>query len=407
MVSLLIVEDEDQLRENIAGFLRSYPGEFEVVTAFTGEQGLEEIRTRPVDLLLTDVCLPGIDGIEVVGQALKVRPRLKVVVMTAFSSSEMRDAANRAGAFRFVEKPVDLEELREILLQVSRTATGWAGVLDGLDIFDLVQLLVVTRKRRVVRVANGEREGTLVFDNGALIHASSGDLEGEEAFFEMITWHGGSFEAPRESSSGQFLPNISVSATHLMMEAARRRDEAMISEGDFGLPEPFDLDDVVPAMSSGEALEDGSAGGTRPAKQARAVSVGPQSPACGDGKGAGLAPYLEQLKSIRGYLASAILDSAGQVMALHSADGETAFEAASAAFGEVFRCAHEGSSELGLGAHHTILVSTSKCVVVLECSGEDSAAHIHWVVVLALSGNQTQAKMSLKRLIPQVVAELS
>lgn len=409
MANLLIVEDEDQLRENIAGFLRSYSDEFEVITAATGEQGLEEIRTRSVDLLLTDVRLPGIDGIEVVCQALKVRPQLKVVVMTAFSSSEMRDAADHAGALRFVEKPVDLHELRKTLLEVSRTATGWACLLGGLDIFDLVQLLAVTRKRRSVRIANGRHEGMLVFDNGSLTHASSGELEGEEAFFEMVRWHGGSFEESPEPSPGQPLPNISVSVAHLMMEAARRRDEVMISEKDFGPPGPLGVDGAVVALSSWQTPEDGSAEVAPPVNQLQGVC--PRASGAnleGARKDAtGMEAYLEQLKSIRGYLASVILDSTGQVLALHSAGGPTAFEAASAAFGEVFRCAHEGSSEFGLGAYRSMLISTSECVVMTECSGEGSSVHIHWIVVLALSGNQALTKMSFKRLMPQVVAELS
>jgi Nif-specific regulatory protein len=113
---LLVVDDEATARRALATLLTD--DGFVVETAASGEEALEKLSQSPPDVLLTDVRMPGIDGIELLIRAKQLDANLAVVVMTAFGT--VRDAvrAMRAGAEHYVTKPVDVDELSLVLERV-------------------------------------------------------------------------------------------------------------------------------------------------------------------------------------------------------------------------------------------------------------------------------------------------
>jgi len=111
-------------------------------------------------------------------------------------------------------------------MQLSGTiASGWQGQVSGFDLFDVAQLLCLSGRTRALSLRFVAASGALVFREGQLVHASAGEISGEEAFFEMVGWAGGSFENMDPFSPGDFPDNIEVPTMHLLMEAARRKDE--------------------------------------------------------------------------------------------------------------------------------------------------------------------------------------
>lgn len=223
-MKILIVEDEPELLQNIAAYLMTSE-EIEVRMALSGEKALAFLESEnSIDVLLTDVRLPGIDGIEVVRRTVQGWPNVKIVVMTAFGSPDTKTRALRDGALRFIEKPLDMENLKSILKEVNQPRRGWSGAVCDLDIFDLTQLFLMTRRNRTVRVESHNNSGILAFEAGTLTHASTRGQQGAPAFCEMIGWDGGAFE---QISNGDVdhKPNINIPTTRLMLEAARLRDE--------------------------------------------------------------------------------------------------------------------------------------------------------------------------------------
>jgi CheY-like chemotaxis protein len=122
VTNVLIADDERSLVENLSTYLGSFAGQFSVRTAGSGEEALRVLEHDPtVQVLLTDVHMPGIDGIEVTRRARQLRPGLGVVVMTAYGSPGLRALAMQLGARNLLEKPLDLEELRTALLEAQET----------------------------------------------------------------------------------------------------------------------------------------------------------------------------------------------------------------------------------------------------------------------------------------------
>ncbi len=110
---LLIVEDETTLRESLSRvFLREG---YDVMGVGSAEAALEILAGDVFDLMITDIILTGIDGIELLRRAKERYPDLLVVIMTAYASVETAVNALRCGAYDYVMKPVIHEEIKRIV----------------------------------------------------------------------------------------------------------------------------------------------------------------------------------------------------------------------------------------------------------------------------------------------------
>src|ERR1700692_2022850 len=113
MPTLLIVEDEAKMRR----LLELHLGEdgFTTLSAGDAETGVKLLRENNVDLVVTDLKLPGINGLEFLQAAKRQNAALPVVVMTAFGSVETAVEAMKAGASDYVLKPFSLSEMRMVI----------------------------------------------------------------------------------------------------------------------------------------------------------------------------------------------------------------------------------------------------------------------------------------------------
>jgi two-component system response regulator FlrC len=110
---ILIVEDEESMREALRDWLTE--GGYEVETAKDGEEGLRIISDHDVALVLLDLRLPGKDGISVLKEAKALRPKLKVIIITAYPSPQTKAAALEEGVVDYVPKPFDMNDLEKII----------------------------------------------------------------------------------------------------------------------------------------------------------------------------------------------------------------------------------------------------------------------------------------------------
>ncbi|HEU5397583.1 MAG TPA: sigma-54 dependent transcriptional regulator [Verrucomicrobiae bacterium] len=108
---LLIVDDDPGQRSLLSSFLRSQ--QFEIVAADSGEQALERLRAEKFDMLISDVRMPGLSGMETLRLARKEHATLPVLLVTAFTDVRDAVAAMRDGAVNYLAKPIDLDELLE------------------------------------------------------------------------------------------------------------------------------------------------------------------------------------------------------------------------------------------------------------------------------------------------------
>ncbi|HHY92477.1 MAG TPA: response regulator [Firmicutes bacterium] len=113
---ILIIDDEKNIRLTLSACLEGT--DYEVETAISGEHGLEKFGAGRFDLVLLDMKLPGMDGMEVL-RRLKARdPSVKVIMMTAYATIETAVEAMKLGAVDYLKKPFTPEEIRLLVGQV-------------------------------------------------------------------------------------------------------------------------------------------------------------------------------------------------------------------------------------------------------------------------------------------------
>ncbi len=115
MRSILIVEDDPQLRQSFHRLLQEEG--YTVRTASSGESGLDEVKKKVPDLVIMDVRLPGMSGMETFQEIRKFDSRLPVIIMTAFGTTDTAIEATKLGAFDYVLKPFDIPDILTLIEQ--------------------------------------------------------------------------------------------------------------------------------------------------------------------------------------------------------------------------------------------------------------------------------------------------
>jgi two-component system nitrogen regulation response regulator NtrX len=107
--SLLIVDDEASILQTLGGLLGDEG--FEVATATNGYEALKKIESESHDLVLLDIWMPGIDGIETLKEIKKAAPQVQVIIITGHGTIETAVRATKLGAFDLIEKPLSIDKV--------------------------------------------------------------------------------------------------------------------------------------------------------------------------------------------------------------------------------------------------------------------------------------------------------
>jgi len=117
--SVLIVDDDSGMAETLADILSVFG--YAVTTASSAVTAVRMVtQTRP-DLVLMDVRMPGLSGVEALKTMKALAPQLAVIMMTAFARDDLAEEARRAAALAVLPKPLDMERLLALLTQVARS----------------------------------------------------------------------------------------------------------------------------------------------------------------------------------------------------------------------------------------------------------------------------------------------
>ena len=109
-ISILLIDDNDSQREVLSGFIKK--NGYRVITCENGEAGLKEIEKNYFDLVITDYRMPGINGLEVLKSVKDINPEIAVMIITAYGTIEDSVEAMKNGAWDYLCKPIDLDELQ-------------------------------------------------------------------------------------------------------------------------------------------------------------------------------------------------------------------------------------------------------------------------------------------------------
>ena len=226
---LLFVDDDpaflNSLQQLFAAMSR---GAWEISTAESHAQALRQLSRHAVDVVVLDIGMPVMDGVEFLRLLGRTYPGQQVVMLTGRTNEENRKICLDLGAALFLEKPVTPEGFEAVFASLDALAgalpqTGFRGMMRRVGLQDVLQMECLGRKSSVLEVFTGKKRGRIFIAEGSIIHAESGTLQGEVALYGLLGLRGGEFnllpftEPPRRTIAGHY--------EFLLMEAARLNDE--------------------------------------------------------------------------------------------------------------------------------------------------------------------------------------
>ncbi len=230
MKRVLVVDDEEDMLWMLQRNLNKGMQDVEILAAKSAEEALAILSDKPANLVITDINMPGMNGLDLLIEINNRFPATGVIIMTAYPSNAYENKAMMSGSLRFIEKPFDINDVRAIVKEALKVNEGFQGTVDGVDLIDIVQFNALSRATAALKVTTRDKEGMIFFKDGSVVHAMCGQETGENAFFTILRFNGGSLQNIR----GVQPPVVSInkSIEGLLFEAAVQNDEESALEND-------------------------------------------------------------------------------------------------------------------------------------------------------------------------------
>src|SRR2546422_1566035 len=212
------------------------PSQPEFFPATSGARAIALLDSQPFSLLISDLNMPKMDGLQVLTIVRRKFPQLRTAVMTSVVDAQFRTRAYAMGIDLFLEKPNTSQEITFFLdcieSLLGRELDGGFRGVQSKSLVDIIQLECLSQSSSVLKVTNGALSGKIWFNNGDVIDAESQDLGGEAAFRKILSWKTGNFEIlPADPERPRTIFN---SYQGLLLESAQALDEAQaqVPEGE-------------------------------------------------------------------------------------------------------------------------------------------------------------------------------
>jgi len=380
---VLVVDDEEALRLSIQDGLQHYSSEFRISTAPDGEHALNLLESESPALIVSDIRMPGIDGIELLLTCRKLYPRIPVILVSAYLSEQLERSARAFGAAGVIHKPLDLQELIAVIRKVlaegpEKSETN--GYLADFSLAGFLQLLAIEGKSCGVEIENqrGER-GVLWLQNGQLWNAKAGDLAGRDAALLILGWEYGHMNLRPQPKKPR--RRIKESLNFLLMEAARISDE----NGKIEVP----IDVVF--------SEDGC--------EHKPANVADHK----ENTMSNMQEILSRAKDVDGFVAIGAFSPQGELLGEVTTAGNQLAELGALA-NDVLLKAQKSTDIMGVGRGNQVHIEAPKANILVRCLNENTdfaatesgRAHLHMVYVLEKEGNIALAKMKLESIIQEL-----
>jgi CheY-like chemotaxis protein len=220
---VLIVDDEETLTWSMAKSLSKDKDKYEVLIANNGREALNLLKKSKVDLVISDIRMPDINGLDLLVRIKMEHPQTKVIIMTAYGSSDVQKEANRRGSLYYIEKPFEISDIRKIIIDLVGKKKGFQGKVFDVQLTDIIQMNCLGRLTTALVISRDGEKGVIYFNEGEIIHAECGEQKGTDAFYKILSWEEGEFV-----SNIGFVPPVQTIFTsweHLLVEGMRRNDD--------------------------------------------------------------------------------------------------------------------------------------------------------------------------------------
>ena len=233
MDKVLIVDDDELFLDIVKQGLQNYKSQFQVLTASDGDEAIEVLNREYISVLVTDLVMPKLDGLELLAHMTRSHPATPCIVMTGYGSPAIKKRADRGEILSYIEKPFDSNELAGAIIK-GLDLSYEGDYLTGISVSSFLQIINMEKKTCFFEISSmDKRKGLFYFKEGIPYDALCDDLEGGDAAIEMISWDYVEFRfksLPKEDVKQRINENL----TSLIMEGAKIKDEIKAAEKEPG-----------------------------------------------------------------------------------------------------------------------------------------------------------------------------
>lgn len=231
---------------------------WKIHSAMSADQALAILKQNPIDLVVLDINMPMLDGIQLLGIIQRRHPGIRVAVLTGNATESLRATCLGREVDLFLEKPVSSDGSKAVFNLLNDVASwsprkGFSGTLRQVGLQEVIQMECIGRRSAILEIRNQQVLGEIYIETGAIIHAAVGPLAGEKAFYRLLSLGGGEFRLKPFTPPPQ--RTVEGSWEYLLMEAARRADEetALIDRKPTATPDEPPAPSATPAAAGDPA----------------------------------------------------------------------------------------------------------------------------------------------------------
>lgn len=159
MKKVLIVDDDAELRSNLSEILKG--AGYHIAEAPSGKEAVEEITSKDFDIVLLDLMMPKMSGIDVLKEIKKIKPKIRVIMITAFATVENAVDAIKKGASDYISKPFRIDDLLTTIRRVIEEGRFEEGITK-LDLDYTLSSLASPIRRNIIRLLNSRKSMRLM-----------------------------------------------------------------------------------------------------------------------------------------------------------------------------------------------------------------------------------------------------
>ncbi len=383
--TVLIVDDEEPFLRTVADGFAPHAARVNVLTASNGKLATEILARCSVDLVVTDLKMPGMDGFELIAHMSRSCPAVPIIVMTAFGTPDIETRVEGQGVAHYLDKPLDFPALAKTVFDALDASAS--GHLEGITLPTLLQMIEADRKTCTLRVRCRGQVGQIYFSKGQPLDAEAGPLRGDAAALAMIECDqptieivGGRVQRPRA---------ITRSVSELLLEGLRVKDD----------------------NERARKHARGASGATTTATGAPPDGVSTKSTSR-EAEAMAANDKLKELSGIEGFAGAAVYTPAGESLTMLAVDGHPLKEVGVLA-NNVLLNAQRASIEMGTGRGQQVHVEAERAHIFARCLNEGTdplksqpgKAHIHLVLVLKNDSSIGLAKLRMGSVIDKLAED--
>ena len=224
---ILLLDDDNDWLDLSREMFASLPSHPEILTANNGKRALAILESESVRLLICDLKMPRMDGLQILSIVRRRHPELRTVVLSALEDEEYRSRAYALGVDLFWIK-MEMQSNSKMFMECIESLLGgddepgFRGI-QSKSLMDIIQMECLSRSSTVLRITRGPLVAKLWIQDGELVDAEAAGVRGEAAFRRILGWKSGTFEnLPAEPDRER---TIFTPINALLLETAQDMDE--------------------------------------------------------------------------------------------------------------------------------------------------------------------------------------